>query len=461
MAIEFVCSHCSKPYRVKDELAGRTAKCGKCGERMQIPQPGKVVTKSPAAAQPAAASKTPAAAKGTAAGKTTAAPRSAATAIASGAQKTGVSRPAAAGTANGQRPKQPPPQPDQARPAATHDTVANASASSDTGSWLDDDLLAAPVQHQSPPIEIACPKCGKRQPPGGVICGGCGEMLPAEAPVSNRPVLLKPLPAKQVEPPKKTKSKRKIKFDFQLGSVGTLIRGTLLSGLFTLFGAGIWAVVAYLTMSEFAVIAWGMGGLAGLGMAIGHDDDDGTMAGIIAAFVSLFGIIAAKFLIIVVFVAAAVAGGLETNLQRELVIQDLAQQSLKQQGGNPANASEEQTEKAVAEARAQVQAMDDAQIEQKFHEMEARWEAEADAVDAQVANAEEPVGNEEAREGDAANDQPEPIVVEQAAIDPDVPQDEPGLISLFFSEMFSPIDGLFILLAFFTAYKVGSGQQSD
>jgi hypothetical protein len=28
-------------------------------------------------------------------------------------------------------------------------------------------------------------------------------------------------------------------------------------------------------------------------------------------------------------------------------------------------------------------------------------------------------------------------------------------------EMFSPIDGLFILLAFFTAYKVGSGEIGD
>jgi predicted Zn finger-like uncharacterized protein len=37
MPIEFACPSCKKPYRVKDELAGKSAKCGKCGNRMKIP----------------------------------------------------------------------------------------------------------------------------------------------------------------------------------------------------------------------------------------------------------------------------------------------------------------------------------------------------------------------------------------------------------------------------------------
>ena len=32
-----------------------------------------------------------------------------------------------------------------------------------------------------------------------------------------------------------------------------------------------------------------------------------------------------------------------------------------------------------------------------------------------------------------------------------------SLVGLFFKTMFGPIDGLFILLAFATAYKLGSG----
>jgi len=38
MAIDFSCSSCQKNYRVKDELAGKTAQCTACGKKMQIPQ---------------------------------------------------------------------------------------------------------------------------------------------------------------------------------------------------------------------------------------------------------------------------------------------------------------------------------------------------------------------------------------------------------------------------------------
>lgn len=38
MSIEIICPTCRKSYRVKDELAGKTAKCG-CGTRISIPAP--------------------------------------------------------------------------------------------------------------------------------------------------------------------------------------------------------------------------------------------------------------------------------------------------------------------------------------------------------------------------------------------------------------------------------------
>jgi len=37
MAIEFSCSSCQKNYRVKDELAGKSADCKACGTKMRIP----------------------------------------------------------------------------------------------------------------------------------------------------------------------------------------------------------------------------------------------------------------------------------------------------------------------------------------------------------------------------------------------------------------------------------------
>jgi len=38
MAIDFSCSSCQKRYRVKDELAGKTARCAACRAKMHIPQ---------------------------------------------------------------------------------------------------------------------------------------------------------------------------------------------------------------------------------------------------------------------------------------------------------------------------------------------------------------------------------------------------------------------------------------
>ncbi len=37
MAIDFSCSSCEKSYRVKEELAGKTAECSACGKKMRIP----------------------------------------------------------------------------------------------------------------------------------------------------------------------------------------------------------------------------------------------------------------------------------------------------------------------------------------------------------------------------------------------------------------------------------------
>src|SRR5688572_26701347 len=59
MPIDFSCPECQRHYRVKDELAGKGAKCGKCGHRMQIPAPSAapVSSKAPAASKPPASTK--------------------------------------------------------------------------------------------------------------------------------------------------------------------------------------------------------------------------------------------------------------------------------------------------------------------------------------------------------------------------------------------------------------------
>ena len=82
-----------------------------------------------------------------------------------------------------------------------------------------------------------------------------------------------------------------------LGASASFGRGALYSAIGALLGAGVWAGVAVATNYEIGWIAWGLGALAGAGMALGHDDKDGTAAGITAAGISIAGILAAKFFI--------------------------------------------------------------------------------------------------------------------------------------------------------------------
>jgi hypothetical protein len=48
MAIEFNCPHCAHPYKLKDELAGKTATCKTCRQKITIPSPVTVPEKTAA-----------------------------------------------------------------------------------------------------------------------------------------------------------------------------------------------------------------------------------------------------------------------------------------------------------------------------------------------------------------------------------------------------------------------------
>jgi hypothetical protein len=281
-------------------------------------------------------------------------------------------------------------------------------------------------------------------------------------------VLLKPLPAKQVEPPKKTKRKRKIKLE--MDSVAGLVKGTAFCIGFTFIGALLWAGVAVLVGWELRIIAVALGGLAGYGMALGHDNDNGLLAGIVAGFIAFCGIIGAKILIVIFLVATLVTTGMD-NLQREMVVQGIAQEIIEQQGGNPANISLDQRERAVRTAREAVESMDDAQLEAKFQELEAKWENNApaelaEAGEFEVADARETEGeptedepnpadeNAAAEVQEAAAGQPQaPIAFDNAAmVEPEIEDNAPRSRGLF-----RIIDLVWIIVAVGTAFKVGSG----
>lgn len=201
MPIEFACPKCEKKYSVKEEFAGKSAKCGKCNHRMKVPEPAVV--------------------------------------------------------------------PD---------------AGIDLGNWLDEELEADPSvpTPQQPTSKKLCDSCGKSMAADAVLCVACGYDT-----VSGKKLKRE-----------KTKSKSAAKAAAVVGKTATILRGTIFSAIGAGIGAAVWYGVVVAIGYEVGWIAWGLGLAAGAGMAIGHEDDDGTMAGVMAAGMAILGILAAKFAVL-------------------------------------------------------------------------------------------------------------------------------------------------------------------
>ncbi len=204
MSIEFACPNCKKQYCVKEHLAGKSAKCAKCGNRLKVPA-----------------------------------------------------------------------------------VVADLAGEDDLGTWFDDELSAtaspvatSPVTPTRSKAKKSCTACGSPLNDGAVVCVACGYDTRSGKKHETKKVV-----EDDVEEPSAT------------GHATSLARGALFSAIGAALGAVLWVVVVMITGYEIGWIAWGLGFAAGAGMAIGHEDDDGTTAGIVAAGISILGILGAKFFV--------------------------------------------------------------------------------------------------------------------------------------------------------------------
>jgi hypothetical protein len=75
------------------------------------------------------------------------------------------------------------------------------------------------------------------------------------------------------------------------GLVGAIVGGCV-GGL---IGAAIWAALAYFAHLESGWVAWGVGGLAGFGVAVGSGGVGGSLYGILAVLIALGSICLGKF----------------------------------------------------------------------------------------------------------------------------------------------------------------------
>lgn len=206
MSIDFACPKCKKKYSVKDELAGKAAKCAKCQQRIKIPVPVAVSALD-------------------------------------------------------------------AEPDLSDLFDEEFSALATSGEVVD----SPKTNPQRSSASKRCPSCAKPLGANAVLCVGCG--FDTRSGSHHK--------TKQVKP--KARKSRAAK------QTATLMQGIVFSVIGAAVGAAIWVGIAIVTDYEIGWIAWGLGAAAGAGMALGKGDDVSEFSGLIAAGISLLGIVGAKF----------------------------------------------------------------------------------------------------------------------------------------------------------------------
>ena len=315
--------------------------------------------------------------------------------------------------------------------------------SADLSSLLDDELAAPAKAPPPPPTTATCPSCQAPLPSGAVLCIACGYDL-----VEKKRRVAKSSSGKGGKKSKGPRSTSMI-----------LLRGTAISAVGAVLGAIVWAMVAVVTGFQIGWVAWGVGAAAGGGMSYGADEiEDGTFPGIIAAFMALGGITLGKVLILLWFLIPLLNQARDgedegiVEIQRQIVAAKMVRDSYKQRGINPAAVDESTRDKDLDIALASLESLSPQEIERRHDEALAALGNEPNPALAQRGVAVESVA-------DDAAPRPRPLVVHIPAAAPQ--GDRPSSIGIFFRTMFGPIDAVFILLAFFTAYKLGSGAATD
>jgi hypothetical protein len=469
---------CGAKLGLRPTAAGHHAKCPKCGQSFVVPTLGTPATGDAVPVTAAAPKITPVPPKPPTASKPKTPPASGVMFAACPCGKqirvpaTSVGKKArcpacAAIFVVSQAPAAPPPKPAEPELPELADEEAESEpfqgGSGIFGLADEASSLTAETAEQSPVGQRMCPNCGGTMPTNARLCVSCGYDLITG----------------QVQ--QRTKIKVGGALGGALGAVGSaagglalgagrFLLGTCLSMVGALIGAAIWAGIAIAADVELGIIAWVVGALAGTGMYLGYRDQN-IKAGLVAAGISVVGIVAAKVLIVVFVIGAivhAVTTG-ETNnveLQRAMITPQVAEECLKEKKLTPETASEKQKRMANTEAEARVKKMSDAQVREqwkKFQELQKKRESEAAALakakppDQRVTDA-RPTGSSAEQEADEEAEE-----TSGAGSDNEDAKETSGggsLVGLFGSSMFGAMDILFFLLAVFTAFRIASGSLS-
>lgn len=240
--------------------------------------------------------------------------------------------------------------------------------------------------------------------------------------------------------------------------MGAFMLGCVLSLVGALIGAGIWIGVAMATEYEIGWIAWGVGGLAGLGMAMGYRDRN-VKAGLVASVMALFGVVFAKvmvFVLVIMSLAQTYSKAAENDIQaqRELVTQAITEEILSKQKKPLTDRAEDRAyRQANADAVKQVAAMSDDEVRKRWADMDDEGSGEEEEAAAPNAS------DSKSKSTDVqAPPLPGPTRDSKPSRVAEADEEEmPSISGLFFQAMFGAKDILFILLAIGTAYRVAAG----
>lgn len=269
---------------------------------------------------------------------------------------------------------------------------------------LDDDLFAgvatnaAAAPTASLHAVVPCANCGAPVAAGANRCPGCG----------SNPAKAKSAKAAATQAALAGGAKAVI----GAAVVGNrFLMGCLLSAAGAALGAVIWFGVAYGTKLQIGYIAWGLGGLAGIGMYSGYREAN-PLGGVIAAGIAFGGIMLAKMLMLLfIFMPMFANKYLKVDNPRDFLEHMMAFETLR--GQHPDDAEYEATE-------------------------DENWDAELQKAHDRVA------GLSDAEVQNRVDDSKKGIEREVASN------------SKVFWSMFGFRDAIFILLAIGTAFKIGS-----
>lgn len=309
------------------------------------------------------------------------------------------------------------------KPAGASPKSKAASVASPTALDDGDDFLSGLAGHEAsssaepmealPTVGGPCLGCGGVMATGAVVCTQCGfDTRKGKA-------------SKTQVGPGKAEMATKAAGRFALGvtfcSVGALI------------GGGIWFAVGWYMDLEIGYVAWGIGALCGFGMLLGNGQPN-RFGGLIAAGIAALAITAAKAAIFVAVIGAHIERSIPDAESRATMVKSyMADEMLDQKGLKPGDERDAAWDDAFKKAEAKVAAMSQEAIDELWE----RYTQDAEdkvAADAEAASA---------STGAA-------------------PDENPGILAIFFKAMFGVHDLLWFGLGLVTAFQVAArGSSAD